>query len=118
MEYLALIYSDGQAWDEAGAEERAAVYAGYTRFSEDARAAGVLVGGAELASTATATTVRVRDGKEVVSDGPYAESKESLGGYFVLECPSLDAAAPFRSPSRRRPFARGASARRPCRASR
>ena len=92
MEYLALIYGDGQAWDAASEDERAAVYAGYTRFSEDARAAGVLVGGAELASTTTATTVRVRGGNEVVSDGPYAEAKEALGGYFVLECPSLDEA--------------------------
>jgi len=90
MEYLALIYSDGQAWDDAGEEERAAVYAGYARFSDEARAAGVLVGGAELSSTATATTVRVREGKELVSDGPYAEAKEALGGYFILECPSLD----------------------------
>ena len=49
-----------------------------------------MVGGDELSSTTSATTVRVRDGERLVSDGPYAEVKEALGGYFILECPSFD----------------------------
>ena len=65
-------------------------YEKYAEFANAARAAGVLVGGDELASTRSATTVRVRDGKQLVSDGPYAEVKEALGGYFILDCPSFD----------------------------
>ena len=97
MEYLALIYGDQQAWEAATDEERAAGYEKYAEFADAARAAGVLVGGDELASTTSATTVRVRDGKQLVSDGPYAEVKESLGGYFILDCPSFDSAVDWAS---------------------
>ena len=90
MEYLALIYTDDRAWQDATDAERAAVYEKYTEFANAARSAGVLGGGAELAPTAAATTVRLRDGKQLVSDGPYAEAKEALGGYFVLDCPTLE----------------------------
>ena len=90
MEYLALIYADEQAWDAATDEERAAGYEKYMEFAEAARAAGVLVAGDELASTRLATTVRIREGDQLVTDGPYAEAKEALGGYFILDCPSLD----------------------------
>ena len=54
------------------------------------RDAGVFVAGNELGPTSSATTVRVRDGKQLVSDGPYAEVKEALGGYYILDCPSFD----------------------------
>ena len=90
MEYLALIYGDQQTWENASDAERAAGYEKYVEFANAARAAGVLVGGEELASTRSATTVRVRDGEQVVTDGPYAEAKEALGGYFLLDCPSFD----------------------------
>jgi hypothetical protein len=92
MEYLALIHADEAAWLGLGEEERSAVYAQYRALSEDAQAAGVLVDGAELAPVASATTVRVRNGQTLVSDGPYAEVKEALGGYFVFDCPTLDEA--------------------------
>ncbi len=92
MEYLALIHADETAWLALGEEERNAVYAQYRALSEDAQAVGVLVDGAELAPVASATTVRVRDGQTLVSDGPYAEVKEALGGYFVFDCPTLDEA--------------------------
>jgi hypothetical protein len=92
MQYLALIHADEQAWLGLDETARQEVYAGYRSLSEDARAAGVLVGGEELASTAAATTVRVRDGQTLVSDGPYAEVKESLGGYFLFDCSSLEEA--------------------------
>ena len=92
MEYLALIHADENAWLGLGEEERSAVYDQYRALSEDAQAAGVLVDGAELAPVVSATTVRVRDGQTLVSDGPYAEVKEALGGYFVFDCPSFDEA--------------------------
>jgi hypothetical protein len=92
VKYLALIYSDEEAWTSFTPEEREAGYAQYFRFADEARAAGVLAGGEELDHTSTATTVRVRDGEELVTDGPYAELKEALGGYFVLECASMDEA--------------------------
>ena len=90
MEYLALIYADESVWERMTDAERRGAYEQYGEFAEAARAAGVMVGGDELSSTTTATTVRVRDGERLVSDGPYAEVKEALGGYFVLECPSFD----------------------------
>lgn len=92
MQYLALIHADEDGWlglDDAARQE---VYAGYRALSEDAQAAGVLVDGAELAPVASATTVRVRDGQTLVSDGPYADVKEALGGYFVFDCATLDEA--------------------------
>jgi hypothetical protein len=90
VKYLALIYGDATRWETFSAEERTAVYALYTAFAGEAQEAGVLLGGAELAPTRDATTVRVRDAETLVTDGPYAEIKEALGGYFLLECPSMD----------------------------
>jgi hypothetical protein len=90
VEYLALIYSDESAWQRFSETERAAAYEEYGEFARAAGDAGVLLGGAELGPTATATTVRVRDGRELVTDGPYAEAKEALGGYFVLDCETLE----------------------------
>ncbi len=90
MEYLALIYADEGAWERMADADRAAAYERYREFAEAARSAGVLVGGNELAATASATTVRVRDHERLVSDGPYAEVKEALGGYFILDCPTID----------------------------
>jgi hypothetical protein len=87
---MALIYGDQDRWASFSDEERAAAYKLYRAFSRDAEAAGVLAGGSELAPTTNATTVRVRANETLVTDGPYAEVKEALGGYFVLECASLD----------------------------
>ena len=89
MKYLALIYSDETAWEAFSEEERAAGYAQYTAFSEAAKEAS---GRRRARRVRTATTVRVRDGQTQVTDGPYAETKEALGGYFVLECASMDEA--------------------------
>ena len=71
-------------------EEREAAYDKYRAFGEEAEAAGVLAGGNELGSTRDATTVRVRDDETLVTDGPYAEVKEALGGFYILECASMD----------------------------
>ena len=90
MEYLALIYADESVWERMPAAERDSAYEQYAEFSRAARDAGVLVGGNELGSTSSATTVRVRDDEPLVSDGPYAEVKEALGGYFIINCQSLE----------------------------
>ena len=90
MEYLALIYADESVWERMPAAERESAYEQYAEFSRAARDAGVLVGGNELGSTSSATTVRVRDDEPLVSDGPYAEVKEALGGYFIINCQSLE----------------------------
>jgi hypothetical protein len=90
MEYLALIYADEAAWASMKEAQRESWYERYRDFSEAAENAGVMVGGSELAPTADATTVRVRERETLVTDGPYAEVKEALGGYFVLDCASLE----------------------------
>lgn len=91
-EYLALIYADEERWDAQTEAERSSVMERYIAFAREAREAGVMRGGDELAPTSVATTVRVREGETLVSDGPYAEAKEALGGYFVLDCASIDGA--------------------------
>jgi hypothetical protein len=90
MKVIALIYGDETRWDSAGEDERSAVYARYRAFGE--AAGSKVVDGAELASTRTATTVRVRDGQTLVTDGPFAETKEQLGGFYLLDCDSFDEA--------------------------
>lgn len=97
MQYLALIHTDEDAWDSSDEAARAAMRERYRAFARDAQDAGVLVDGSELAPTSDATTVRVRDTGQVVTDGPYAEVKEALGGYFVLDCPTLDDAVDWAS---------------------
>jgi hypothetical protein len=92
VQYLALIYGDEAVWDAYSPAEREAAYERYRAFAADAEAAGVLAGGNELGSTRDATTVRVRNNDTLVTDGPYAEVKEALGGFFVLECDSMDSA--------------------------
>jgi hypothetical protein len=88
MEFLALIHSDEKRWESLDDDERQAVYQRYLDFSQRDE----VVAGAELQSTGTATTVRVRNGDRLVTDGPYAEVKEALGGFFILQCDSIDEA--------------------------
>jgi hypothetical protein len=88
MEFLALIHEDKNGWESLSDDEAQAIMQRYMDFSKRDE----VVGGAELATTSTATTVRVRDGERLVTDGPYAEVKEALGGYFILECDSIDEA--------------------------
>jgi hypothetical protein len=86
MEFLALIHEDKNGWEGLPDDEQQAVIQRYMDFSQRPE----VVGGAELQSTDTASTVRVRDGDRLVTDGPYAEIKEALGGFFILEAPSID----------------------------
>jgi hypothetical protein len=90
MKFLALIYGDEDRWEEFSEAEQAAVYERYTAFADAARDKGQLAGGGELAHSSTATTVRVRDGETLVTDGPFVETKEALAGFFVFECDTLD----------------------------
>lgn len=92
MQYMALIYADEESWDALAPEEREAAYAAYAALVDDARKAGVLAGGNELGPTGDATTVRVRDAETLVTDGPYADVKEALGGFFVFECETMEEA--------------------------
>ncbi len=92
MEYLALVYGDPASWEAMPEADRAATYEQYVAVARDATAAGALVDAGELESPADATSVRVRNGDTVVTDGPYAEVKESLGGYYLFSCASLDQA--------------------------
>jgi len=88
MRYMFLIYTDEAMVGEPDPE----AFAAHVRFTRDAIAAGAYVTCDALQPSATATTVRVREGKTVVSDGPFAETREVLGGYYVLECSDLDEA--------------------------
>jgi hypothetical protein len=92
VQYMALIYADEKPWEDFSDEVRAEWYERYRTLSREAEEAGVLAAGNELASTRDATTVRVRDGETLVTDGPYAEVKEALGGYYIFECESQDEA--------------------------
>jgi hypothetical protein len=92
---MALIYGDASVWETFSAEQREAAYERYRAFAEEARVAGVMLGGDELASPRDATTVRIRDDETIVTDGPYAEVKEALGGYFLFEVGSMDEALDF-----------------------
>jgi hypothetical protein len=86
MKYLALIYGDERAWAQLPEQEQQAVYAQHRAYFESA--GDKIVEGAETAPSSAATTVRRRDGQTQVTDGPYAESKEQLGGFYVFECGS------------------------------
>jgi hypothetical protein len=90
MKFLAIIYNDESLWANATPEDIAASFQAHGEFMEAAEKAGVHLGGEGLQPIATATTVRVRDDERMLTDGPYAETKEQLGGYYLLECKDLD----------------------------
>jgi hypothetical protein len=92
MQYLLLIYGNEAAMASASETDRGQMTAAYGAYTEAMVKAGVMVGGNRLRPTSTATTVRSPGGKAQVLDGPYAETKEQLGGYYLIEAPDLDAA--------------------------
>jgi hypothetical protein len=92
MDYLLMLYLDETAWPKMTETERAQGMAAYTAFTEALQNAGALKGSNRLQPTSDATTIRVADGKPQVLDGPYADSKEQLGGYYLIDAPDLDAA--------------------------
>ncbi len=92
MQYLALIYSEDGVGPQPEDPEFADYMAGYFKASKTYEEAGIMRGGNALQDTSTATCVRIRGGKTETMDGPFAETKERLGGYYVLDCTDLDQA--------------------------
>jgi hypothetical protein len=92
MRYALLICTDESSMEARSPEEGAAALAEYGKFSEEMGKRGVLQGGERLRPTTDATTVRVRDGEVLTSDGPFAETKEQMGGFFLVDCKDLDEA--------------------------
>ena len=92
MQYMLLIYDDPSVWESMSEAETDAIMGEYWAFSEELQKSGALVSGDALQPTATATTVRVRDGETLNTDGPFAETKEQLGGYYLVEAKDLDEA--------------------------
>ncbi len=95
MQYILLIYTDEQTDPGPGQPGFDEMMAGYGAFTQEVQQNGAFQGGAPLQPIATATTVRVRNGRNVVSDGPFAETKEQLGGFYLLECKDLDEAVAY-----------------------
>ena len=95
MQYMLLIYTDEGLWSTLTDADRGAMYQEYGAVTQEMRDSGAFVAGDPLQGTATATTVRLRDGEQLVTDGPFAETKEQLGGYYLLDTPSLDDALAF-----------------------
>lgn len=89
MQYLLLIYADEQVWSES---ERAKCYAESTDLAHELHAKGQYLGALPLQPVSTATSVQIREGRRIVKDGPFAETREQLGGFFLIEARDLDEA--------------------------
>jgi hypothetical protein len=92
MKYVLLIYGSEKAWAAMSKEEQGRIYNEYMTYSIELKNSGKMTGCEPLEPTSTATTVRVRDGKMVVTDGPFADTKEQLGGVYVVDVKDLDEA--------------------------
>lgn len=92
MQYLLLIYDAESQWNAIPEPDKQKIYQRYMDLRGDLQKNGQYIGGNQLQPIATATTVRVRNGKKAVTDGPFAETKEQLGGYFLVEAKDLDEA--------------------------
>ncbi len=92
MNYMLLIYHDEQRWNQLTEAERQQIYGEYGELIQELKSTGQYLAGSELQPTTTATGVRERDGKQIVTDGPFAETREQLGGYFLIDAKDLDEA--------------------------
>jgi hypothetical protein len=92
MRYALLIYANEQDWASQSEEESQAVNQEYMAFTKDIIDRGLMKGGEALQPTSTATTVRVRNGETLTTDGPFAETKDQLGGFYLVDCKDLDEA--------------------------
>jgi hypothetical protein len=92
MRYLLTIYGDESGWDDLTPEQAGQIMAAYGALGDAMREAGVILGGGGPRPPSTATTVKVRDGETITTDGPFAETREQLGGYYLLDCKDLDEA--------------------------
>jgi hypothetical protein len=92
MQYLLLIYGNEAGMQSASKADMEQMMAAYGAYTQAMKTAGVMVGSNRLKPSGSASTVRIADGKTKVLDGPYAETKEQLGGYYLIEVPDLDTA--------------------------
>ncbi|MBQ4854069.1 YciI family protein [Rhodanobacter sp. B2A1Ga4] len=92
MQYLLMLYAEEGGWSRMSPAEQEQGIAAYGAYTQALKTAGALAGSNRLQGTTTATTVRVANGKSQVLDGPYADSKEQLGGYYLIDVADLDAA--------------------------
>ena len=92
MKYLLLIYQEEGAWNALPESEREQMYREYRKLREGLISRGKFVDGSQLQATTTAASVRLRDGKDLVTDGPFAETHEQLGGYFLIDVNNVDEA--------------------------
>ena len=92
MQYLLLIHDDEAHWGNMPEDERDAMYREYMKFTEDVQSRGILLGANQLQPSSTATVVHVEDGKTLTTDGPFAETKEVLGGYYLIDVDTFDEA--------------------------
>jgi hypothetical protein len=95
MEYLALIYVDDNSWAALSESEQQAIFQEYRQVTDAFRSAGVYIDGRPLEGPANATSLRVREGKTALTDGPFAETKEHLGGFYLFRCADLDEALKY-----------------------
>lgn len=92
MKYLLLIYGEEGRWAKISEKERDAITQEFMQFTKDIAGSGHYIGGNELDSTRKAHSVRIREGKRMVTDGPFAETKEALGGYYLVEAKDVEEA--------------------------
>ena len=92
MRYMLLIYGDESQMASMSEEDMGQMMDAYNKFTTDFEASGKMIGGEALLPTATATVVQVQDGKTITTDGPFAETKEALGGYYAIDAADLDEA--------------------------
>ncbi len=97
MEYLLMLHSEEAGWDQMTKEQQQQGYAAYMAYTDALKQAGALRGSNRLRPSANSTTVRVANGKPQVLDGPYVESKEQIGGYYLIDVADLDAAISWAS---------------------
>jgi hypothetical protein len=104
VQYILLIYGTESSWINMPEEQMKAFYGQYMEYGRAMTEAGVVRGGHELKPVAMATTVRVVDGKTVATDGPFAETKEQLGGYYIIETENLEQAIEWAAKCPSAPF--------------
>jgi hypothetical protein len=90
MRYMLLIYGDEKNWAKRSDQERATIFKQYEEFTDSIRRSGAHQAGEPLRPTSTATTVRMKNGKTITTDGPFAETKEQLGGYYIVDAKDLN----------------------------
>jgi hypothetical protein len=103
MKYMLLIYHEEQSWTSLSEDDHQNIYTEYRQLIEQLKSSGKYLFGDQLQPATTAQSVRVRDGKQLVTDGPFAETREQVGGFFMIEADSFDEA---RSIAARIPSAR------------